>query len=211
MLFHNLRPLPVSLFRLPTPYAVTRKLPRVENIRAFLWHRCIGPLEIADERARREYARRQRLYQRILQAQGRRDPSCAALPAYMDLPTWTTTAKEGVTATTASRNLPSDQRSLRMRMAEVLTPGTSLGRYKSELSRTKVLDEAQSLKLHSVAPRAGGGHDDVDETSGQDWYLHEQYHAQTLKNIGSPTMKWLRQQYIGLDENVIAAAGEAFD
>jgi hypothetical protein len=218
MLFHNLRPLPVSLFQSPTPHAVTRKLPRVEKIRAFLWHRCIAPFEIDDECARREYLRRQRLYRRILQAHGRRldgtnthETAAATTPA-----TSTTTTTTATTTTTTSRiqREGDDRRSFRIRMAEVLTPATSLGRYRRELSRTKVLEEADSLKLrHSADARREARDDDHEghRRHDDDWDLHERYQVQTWKNVGSPTMKWLRRQYIGLDEDVIASAGDVDD
>jgi hypothetical protein len=82
------------------------------------------------------------------------------------------------------------------------------------LSRTKVLEEADSLKLrHSADARREARDDDHEghRRHDDDWDLHERYQVQTWKNVGSPTMKWLRRQYIGLDEDVIASAGDVDD
>lgn len=192
MLFHNIHPLSWPWIQ-SLSVQQRRKLPRLEIIRAALWHRYIAPLEIQDLRIKREYQRRQRIYQRILREQSRRDQSEGYVD-YMSRGNMT----EDVEAAVKNNKEREKLGSLRERMAAVLTPATSLGRYRSELSRAKVMEEAQEL------------YGSIEEhQKDEDFLAKEEEDAEgilALRMKRHPTAKWISQQYIGLRENFFESA-----
>lgn len=209
MLFHQVRPL--TLHQLAALDSKDRRrIPRLEVLRAHLWQRQIAPLEVADSRQRREQARRLRIYQRILREQARRDRSGGDAAA----------GAEDATTAAATMTLGA-QRSLRERMAAVLTPGTSLGRYRSELSRAKVMEEARALYAHTGTTATVSSmytDDSLDEAAlAEDdtaWYLYDadqQTNTHRGGRLRNATTRWLSGQYIGLRDDALAAAVNAAD